>query len=66
MLGDGRLNYAPEWVADAYDSAGLGKLLHATVEAQYFAHPGFNRDRGPVMVLGARFHMEYPAGDLKN
>ncbi len=58
LLGDGRLSYAAERVVDAYYSFALDRLLSLSLEAQRFANPGFNQDRGPVSVFGLRVHLE--------
>jgi high affinity Mn2+ porin len=59
MLGDGRLRYGAEHLADGYYSWQVASLVAFTVEAQRFANLAFNRDRGPVAVYGARVHVQY-------
>lgn len=58
MLGDGRLDYASERTVDAYYAFALGRLGAFSLEAQRFANPAFNRDRGPVTVYGLRLHLQ--------
>ncbi len=60
MLGDGRLRYAPESVVESYYAVGFRKVAHLSALVQRFEHPAFNRDRGPVTVVGARLHVEFP------
>jgi high affinity Mn2+ porin len=50
ILGDGRLRYAPEVVAEAYYDATLAPGLNAAIDLQLVANPGFNADRGPVPI----------------
>jgi hypothetical protein len=59
MLGDGRLNYAPERVIDAYYSLALGTIGFFSLEAQRYENPAFNRDRGPATLYGGRLHFEF-------
>ncbi|GAC1429626.1 MAG: hypothetical protein NVSMB68_01900 [Thermoanaerobaculia bacterium] len=59
MLGDGRLRYGVEHLIDAYYLCQVARSLAITGEVQHFAHLGFNRDRGPVTVYGARVHLQY-------
>ncbi|HLK58056.1 MAG TPA: carbohydrate porin, partial [Chthonomonadaceae bacterium] len=56
-LGDGRLDYAPERVLEAYYSYQLTKPLALSLDYQYITNPGFNRDRGPVSVVSLRAHL---------
>lgn len=58
FLGDGRLRYRPETVAEAYYSVALGHGLAVTADGQFLRHPGYNADRGPVEVFGFRCHWE--------
>lgn len=58
MLGDGRLTYAAERLADLYYAVALGNTGSFSLEAQRFQNPAFNQDRGPVTVLGLRLHLQ--------
>ena len=60
LLGDGRLRYGPEEVCETYYNfpIPLHRGLFAALDIQYVNNPGYNRDRGPVTVLGARIHVE--------
>jgi len=59
LIGDGRLNYAPEYVWESYYSARLAPGLFATFDLQRVANPAYNRDRGPVWIESIRLHMEF-------
>ena len=58
MLGDGKLNYAPENILEAFYSLGLTDWLLVSLDYQYLQHPAYNRDRGPVNLFAARLHIE--------
>ncbi len=51
LIGDGRLNYAPEYVWESYYSARLFPGFFTTLDAQHVANPAFNHDRGPALGL---------------
>jgi high affinity Mn2+ porin len=57
--GDGALNYAWEKVIETYYDFQVWKTLHATLDYQFVVNPAYNRDRGPVSILGARVHLEF-------
>jgi carbohydrate-selective porin OprB len=60
FLGDGRLNYAREAVAEVYYSALALRGVHLTLDYQRIANPGHNFDRhGPVNILSGRVHAEF-------
>ena len=59
MLGDGRLDYAAERLADAYYAVALGRRGSFSLEAQRFQNLAFNRDRGPVTIYGIRLHLQF-------
>ena len=60
VLGDGRLTYGAEKIMECYYNFPIP--LHAGIfgafDLQYIDNPGYNRDRGPVVVPGARIHVE--------
>lgn len=58
LAGDGALNYGLEQSLEAYYDFNVWKSIHVTIDYQFIANPAFNRDRGPVSVLGARLHWE--------
>jgi high affinity Mn2+ porin len=58
ILGDGRLNYSQERILEAYYAWNLLLMFTLTVDYQFAANPGYNRDRGPVSIWGFRLHWE--------
>jgi len=59
LIGDGRLNYAPEYVWESYYSAHLLPGFFATFDLQRVANPAYNQDRGPVWISSIRLHIEF-------
>ncbi len=59
FVGDGHLRQAAEMVVDAFYSVNLLKAIWLTADYQRLWNPGFNADRGPVDILGARVHAEF-------
>ncbi len=59
LIGDGRLpHYDPEQVLEVFYSAAL-PYVTVTADYQFVVNPAYNRDRGPVSVLGLRLHSEF-------
>jgi hypothetical protein len=58
LLGDGRLTYGREDIVETYYNAHLWRGVYVSPEIQWAAHPGYNKDRGPVVVPGLRLHLE--------
>lgn len=58
FLGDGRLSYRPEQVAETYYSLKAGKSSWISFDYQHIRNPGYNADRGPANFFGLRFHAE--------
>jgi high affinity Mn2+ porin len=59
LIGDGRLNYAPEYVWESYYSAQLVHGFLASFDLQHVANPAYNQDRGPVWISSIRLHLEF-------
>jgi high affinity Mn2+ porin len=59
IIGDGKLNYAPEEVLETYYSAKIVEHLFITPDIQFVEHPAYNGDRGPVFIAGLRAHLEF-------
>ena len=57
LIGDGRLNYAPEYLWEGFYSARVLSGFYATFDLQRYANPAYNHDRGPVTVYSIRLHM---------
>jgi len=58
LLGDGNLNYGRETIFESYYNLHVWKGIFAGVDLQHINNPGYNRDRGPVLVPGFRMHVE--------
>jgi high affinity Mn2+ porin len=59
FLGDGRLNYRPEQIVEAYYSFSVTGALALSLDFQRIANPGYNADRGPARVGSVRLHAEF-------
>lgn len=59
FIGDGQLNYRPEFIMEAYYSTYVTKNGWVTVDWQRIANPGYNRDRGPATVGAVRLHTQF-------
>ncbi len=59
LLGDGNLTYGRENILEWYYNAHLWRGLYGMVGGSFIAHPGYNRDRGPLYVPTARVHMDF-------
>jgi high affinity Mn2+ porin len=59
LIGDGRLNYAPEYTWESYYNARLFRGFFGMIDVQRYWNPAYNRDRGPLFVASLRFHMEF-------
>ncbi len=59
IIGDGNLNYGKEKIIESYYNAHLSKYFWLTLDYQFVINPGFNKDRGPLHVLGVRGHIEF-------
>ncbi len=57
LLGDGRLNYGLERVLEAYYRVQIGRYVQLSPDFQYIQNPGYNRDRGPVIVYSMRLRL---------
>jgi high affinity Mn2+ porin len=59
LLGDGNLNYGRENIVEAYYNAHVWQGYFMGFDIQHINNPGYNRDRGPVLVPSVRFHLEF-------
>ncbi len=59
IIGDGKLNYGNEVIAETYYNAKISTFFWLTFDYQFVSHPGYNKDRGPVHVFGIRGHVEF-------
>jgi high affinity Mn2+ porin len=58
LLGDGKLTYGREDILEGYYTAHLWRGIFISPNIQFLEHPGYNRDRGPVVVGGLRLHVD--------
>lgn len=58
IIGDGKLNYAPEEIIEAFYLWKPWKYVGMTGDFQFINHPAYNADRGPAAVGAARLHFE--------
>ena len=60
LVGDGKLpDPGRESIAELYYSARVVARFFVTLDYQYVENPAYNRDRGPVSILGLRFHAQF-------
>jgi carbohydrate-selective porin OprB len=59
FIGDGRLNYRPELIAEVSYVASLARRVWLSLDFQHIRNPAYNADRGPVTLGGARLHIEF-------
>ncbi|MDB5444269.1 MAG: porin [Phenylobacterium sp.] len=60
LVGDGKLpSPGAEQILEAYYSLRLARDLHLTLDDQFIVNPAYNRDRGPVNVVGLRVHLQH-------
>jgi high affinity Mn2+ porin len=59
LVGDGKLPHpGNEKILEAWYSLALPAGAALTLDDQLIDHPAYNRDRGPVNVVGLRLHVE--------
>lgn len=58
ILGDGQLHYGRENILEAYYTARAYRGVFPAVDIQLIQNPGYNVDRGPVVVGSVRLHLE--------
>jgi high affinity Mn2+ porin len=59
LIGDGRLNYRSERIAELYYNWHAGSHVVLGLDYQYIDNPAYNADRGPVHVFSGRLHGEF-------
>lgn len=59
LLGDGKLHYAREDILEGYYTVHAWRGVFYSLDAQYITHPGYNRDRGPILVESVRMHVDF-------
>ena len=59
LVGDGQLpNYGAEKIIEMYYSLPIFSW-RVTLDYQFISNPAYNRDRGPVSVIGARVRAQF-------
>ncbi|MBX2899525.1 MAG: carbohydrate porin [Cyclobacteriaceae bacterium] len=59
IIGDGKLTYAPEHIAEMYYKINLFYTgFWLTTDYQFVVNPAYNKDRGPAHVVTLRAHIE--------
>ncbi|BDG08829.1 carbohydrate porin [Anaeromyxobacter paludicola] len=59
QLGDGRLSYAWEVVAEGYYALRVTEQAELSADVQGIWNPGMNADRGPALALAGRLHLHF-------
>ncbi len=59
LLGDGKLNYGRENIVEGYYNLHAWRGIYYALDLQSITHPGYNRDRGPVLVESLRMHVDF-------
>src|ERR1700729_2457295 len=59
LLGDGRLDYGRENILENYYTVHVWRGIYLAPGLQHINDPGYNRDRGPVLVPSFRAHIEF-------
>ena len=59
FIGDGNLRQGAEGVFEVFYSVNFLKAVWLAGDYQFLWNPGFNSDRGPVNIIGAKIHAEF-------
>ena len=59
LLGDGGLRYGRENIVETYYTAHVWRGIYMAPGLQHIVNPGYNRDRGPVLIPSFRLHLEF-------
>jgi high affinity Mn2+ porin len=59
LLGDGNLDYAREDIVEFYYDVHFWRGIFGAFDLQHIDNPGYNQDRGPVLVPGLRLHIDF-------
>jgi len=64
LIGDGHLEYGPEYIWETYYNARVFKGVLAGFDLQHVANPAYNQQRGPVWISSIRLHLEFGKSHL--
>jgi high affinity Mn2+ porin len=59
LIGDGALQYGPEYTWESYYNARLFPGFFTTLDVEHVVNPAYNQDRGPVWIYSLRLHIEF-------
>jgi hypothetical protein len=59
LLGDGGLHYGRENIFESYYTVHVWRGIYLAPGVQHIVDPGYNQDRGPVLVPTFRAHAEF-------
>jgi len=59
LIGDGALNYGRENIVETYYTIHFWRAIYLAPLLQHVDNPGYNRDRGPVLIPGLRGHVGF-------
>ena len=59
LIGDGALHYGRENIVEAFYNAHVWRGIYVAPGLQHIVNPGYNRDRGPVLIPSFRLHLEF-------
>jgi carbohydrate-selective porin OprB len=59
LLGDGALTYGREKIVEGFYTVHLWRGVFGSFDLQHINNPGYNKDRGPVLVPGLRLHVDF-------
>jgi len=59
LLGDGNLNYSRENIVEGFYTLHAWRGIFPAFGLQYVVNPGYNADRGPVIVPTLRLHLDF-------
>lgn len=59
LIGDGALRYGRENIVESYYTAHVWRGIYLAPGLQHIVNPGYNRDRGPVLIPAFRAHVEF-------
>ena len=59
LIGDSQQTYGAEKILETYYSMRVTPQVTLALNYQYVNNPAYNRDRGPVSIVGLRGHAEF-------
>ena len=59
LLGDGTLRYGRERIVEVYYTFHLWRGVFSSADLQRITNPGYNQDRGPIVVPSLRLHVDF-------